>query len=982
MIKTFFSILMMISILCFESSFAGTTGKIAGKVTDAETGEPLFGVNVIIEGTSYGAATDIEGEYYIINIPPGMYTVKASMIGFTPQRAENIRVQTDLTTEVNFNLGTDAIELGETVLVTARNEIQKDLTSSERSIQSEKIDELPVKDITNILSMQAGVTKDASGNLHIRGGRTTEISYMIDGVQVMNPVNRSAGINIDDQAISELKAITGTFNAEYGQALSGVVNIVTKQGSDKFAVNVTAYGGDHVSFDTDLYSYMDNREWAVAAAKRLATNSGLIDYDFSQHGISSFQELNSALETGDKPWLKKKSYLDSYNPFNNTDLQVNISGPIPFTNNSLSYFIAGRMQNTQSYQKGREYFEPWGIWRPIEADPALEFETASGDEFSLSEYEGYSTQSKLFFNSGPISLSYGIYYNKDYSYSARGKYLLDGGRHFYTDRITQIFTATYVFSNSTFLDFRGSYYTNDHENYAYENPRDYRYVPTNAGDFQQYMFDPERDDNWEVKNNPNDYAYWGNDVQRTNNNSSYISLQADLTSQIDKRNMMKMGVSVRMHDLEQDYYQLQFSEVDYSTVIPGRSSAYHSYYAAKPFEFAAYIQDKLEFEELIINLGLRFDYFDSDGNLLADPRDPQIYQPFKLDHIYKNYDPALSEDQLIEYTVAEREKFWWKKTDPKMQLSPRFGISFPITAEGVIHFSYGHFFQNPEFRYLYANPNFWITGAGSQNLVGNSDLGAERTVMYEIGLQQQLMNNLFLHVTGFYRDIRDWVGTGFPVDTYRGVTYYSYVNKDHATAKGITISASIDLKPLTIDFDYTFQQAQGTSSNATDAYNDLSAGRSPRVQLINLDWDQPHAANMIVNYSQDGWVATLTGNLNSGFPYTPEFSRGEAVGSNALIGLRENSERRPLTMNFDFRVSKSFRFGDLGILGILSVNNLFDTRNANFVYADTGEPDFTLEDYLSTSRFVEITNTKEYFANPGMFSAPRYIQIGFRLSYK
>jgi len=253
---------------------AGTTGKIAGVVTYRETGEPLAGVNVIIEGQNLGAASDEDGSYYILNIPPGVYTIKAIYIGYNTQVVEEVRVQVDLTTRLDFELSTSILESTEEVVVVAERIIQKDLTSSEISMQADQIKALPVRDVPSLLSLQAGITRDASGDLHIRGGRTTEISYMVDGVQVMNAVNRSAGISIDDQSIEELKAITGTFNAEYGQALSGVVNIVTKKGTNKFTVNATAYMGDYLSFDDDVYYLQTNRDWAVEAANALASTEG------------------------------------------------------------------------------------------------------------------------------------------------------------------------------------------------------------------------------------------------------------------------------------------------------------------------------------------------------------------------------------------------------------------------------------------------------------------------------------------------------------------------------------------------------------------------------------------------------------------------------------------------------------------------------------------------------------------------------------
>jgi len=980
-LKLCISHLLILSFLFVATNlFAGTTGKIAGMVTSKENGEALVGVNIVIEGYSLGAATDVEGEYYILNIPPGLYTVKAIYVGYLTQVIEEIRVQVDLTTPINFEMSSSILE-GEEVVVIAEKFIQKDLTSSEITLQSDQINALPARDLTSILTMQAGVTRDAGGALHIRGGRTTEISYMVDGVQVMNAVNRSAGISIDDQSIEELKAITGTFNAEYGQALSGVVNIVTKKGSNKFTVNATAYMGDYLSFDDDVYYIQGNQDWAVAAAEALTSkNSSFVNYDFSQHGIESYSELQSALDDKYKPWQTRDPYLDSYNPFNTYDLQLNISGPVPRTNNKISYFVAGRFQDRPGYAQGRRYFMPWGMWQPV-SDNVHDFEMPDGEQVHLNWYEGISTQAKLFFNFTKLNFSYGFYYNDDYSYGGGQKYRPEGGRNYYTDRLTHIVSATYIFSNSTFLDFKGSYYSNDHESYLYKDPFDYRYMPTKPGDFQEYVFQPDQNSNIEVKNNPNDFTFWGNDVGRSDDFTRYYALQFDLTSQIDKHNLVKFGGSGRFHNIERDYYALQFSQTDYRPIIPGRETPFHTYYTAKPTEFAGYLQNKLEFQDLIINLGIRFDYFNSDGRLLADPRDPQIYSPFKLDHIYKNYAQGVPEEDLIEYTPGEREQFWYKNTKGKYQFSPRFGVSFPITEEGVIHFSYGHFFQNPEFQYLYANPNFWITGAGASNLVGNADLEAERTVMYELGLQQQLFNSLYLQLTGFYRDIRDWIGTGFPIDTYRGITYYSYVNKDHATAKGITLSAAYRLGDFYSNLDYTYQLAKGTSSDVRDAYNDLSAGRAPRVELINLDWDQPHALNLVLGYNhKSGLSATLISSLNSGFPYTPEFARGEATGSSASVGLRENSERRPNTINLDLRLTKTFNLGLFNVQAYLDITNLLDTRNANVVYADTGLPDYTLQDYQNWSRLTEISNSTEYFNNPGRYSAPRFIQLGLRLS--
>lgn len=972
--------------------YGGTTGKIAGRVRGTDTGNPLIGANVFIEGTTLGAATDADGEYYIINIPPGTYAIKVQMIGYITQRVENVRVTVDLTTKLNFDLDMTVIDAKESVVITAKREIQKDLTSSEVSISSDQIETLPVKSVSEILDLQAGVVRDATGELHIRGGRTNEIAYMVDGVQVINPLYRSSGISIDDQAIEELKAITGTFNAEYGQALSGVVNIVTKKGSDKFSVNATAYFGDHLSFDNDLYYVMDNTEWANEMARMISNWDYYPEIDLSQYGITTEEQLVESVLNGEKPWLEKKPYLNSYEPWKNRDLQLNISGPVPGTGKRISYFLSGRYRYNPGHEHGKRYFMPWGYQSPA-MDTVHTFKTPDNEIVPLYRYEGISTQSKIYFKiTNALTLSYGIYYNNDHTYqfdltypAFRYKYVPDAGRNYHTDRYTQILSMTYVFSKSTFLDLKANTYYNHHKEYLYEDPYDYRYMPTNSGDFVQYVFDPAREERIYAITQPGDFNYWGNDPTRTTNITKYTSFKADLTSQFTKRHLAKIGISARLHDLNRENYNLQFSQTNYRPIIPEKSSPYRTNYSAKPKELAAYIQDKIEFNELIINIGLRFDYFDSDGRVLRDPSDPQIYSPFKLGHIYKDYEPGMPDsllNQLTEYTPEEREAFWYKKTTPKYQLSPRFGISFPITDQGVIHFSYGHFFQNPEFQYLYENPNFWIAGAGSRDLVGNADLDAERTVMYELGLQQRLTNNMDLHVTGFYRDIRDWVGIGLPaINTNRGSTYYKYDNRDHAKAKGITLSTSYYTRNLSVNLDYSYMVAKGTSSNPIDAYNDAAAGRAPRVQLVNLNWDQRQSFNLVLTYSKNGWISTLSGTMNSGLPYTPSFIRGEATGGSATVALLENSERRPTMYNVDLRISKSITAFQTQITFFCNVTNLLDIRSVQNVYTDTGKPDYSLQTYDLDNRIVEISSIQEYYARPGNYTGPRFINLGVRLSY-
>ncbi len=237
--------------------FAGSTGKISGTVFDGLLNEPLVGVNVIIkELTGYGAATDLDGKYVILNVPPGTYTVKFSMIGFKTVEISEVRVFIDRIIKVDTELEEESYE-GEVVLVVATREaVEMDRTNTAAYVNSEEIEALPVTNLTEVIQLQSGVVKGADGALHIRGGRSREVAYMVDGIPVTNTFSQGGGSNVDVETdmVSELQVITGTFNAEYGSAQSGVINIVTKVPTGaKIDGNVEVRAGGYYAPDSPMY---------------------------------------------------------------------------------------------------------------------------------------------------------------------------------------------------------------------------------------------------------------------------------------------------------------------------------------------------------------------------------------------------------------------------------------------------------------------------------------------------------------------------------------------------------------------------------------------------------------------------------------------------------------------------------------------------------------------------------------------------------
>ena len=234
---------------------AGTTGKIVGVVIDKVSRQPLIGANVLVNGTNFGTATDAEGRYFILQIPPKTYSVTFSMIGYKDVVVKDVKIQVDLTTTLNAELEEGVIGMDAVQVTAQRPMVQADVTYSQANITSEEIDMLPVEELEDVVALQAGVVN--SGGLHVRGGRSGEIAYLIDGVAVTDPYDAGMAVEIENNAIQELQFISGTFNAEYGKAMSGIINIITKSGDfRKYCGNMSSMLGSYYAND-ELFPQLD-----------------------------------------------------------------------------------------------------------------------------------------------------------------------------------------------------------------------------------------------------------------------------------------------------------------------------------------------------------------------------------------------------------------------------------------------------------------------------------------------------------------------------------------------------------------------------------------------------------------------------------------------------------------------------------------------------------------------------------------------------
>ncbi|HEY6952396.1 MAG TPA: TonB-dependent receptor, partial [Bacteroidota bacterium] len=248
--------------LCCVAMLPGQDkGTIKGVVRDAKTKEGLPAVNVKIVGTYYGASSDFEGKYQVQNINPGSYTLQFSIIGYTPVQRTNVTISAGQVLEINQDMGETVLTLGQEVTVIGEKPLFNiEETSSRRSVTSDDLKAAAVNDVQDVVSQQVGVVQ-TDNEIHIRGGRTYENAYLIDGISVQDPLSGTGfGLQLSTDAIQEMQVITGGYNAEYGQATSGVVNVTLKEGGDKYQGGISYKRDDlglgrspFLSFNTELY---------------------------------------------------------------------------------------------------------------------------------------------------------------------------------------------------------------------------------------------------------------------------------------------------------------------------------------------------------------------------------------------------------------------------------------------------------------------------------------------------------------------------------------------------------------------------------------------------------------------------------------------------------------------------------------------------------------------------------------------------------
>lgn len=862
-------------VLLVPAARAGTTGKISGRVLDGKK-QPVSAANVIVIGAPLGALTDDDGRYMILNVPAGTYSVKVSMLGYRAVTTTGVTVSADNTTRLDLELVETPVAMQEVVVNARRPVVEINRTSTLASVSRKEIGKLPVQELQDVVNLQAGVVDG-----HFRGGRKGEVQFQVDGVSVNNAYDNTAGLRLDRSLLEEVQVISGTFDAEYGQAMSGVVNAVLRRGGDKY-------------------------EWDGEVL--------LGGYAYRGGGVR-LQEFWSS-------------------PTDLTNFQITLSGPTQLP--KTTFLLSGGYKSFNESTYGRRFYTPAAAPGDATREADIKAFVPDGDQkrVMLGTREEWSAIGKLTNRSIPnVELSYQVLLNAYDAQRADWTFAInpDGRTDQRTVSLVHGLDYTHTLSKTLFynLGLRQNYW--DYRDWKYENPFDSRYDfygPAEAPTYPGF----------------NGLTVQGVSFARFKQNTNAFVAKGSITNQISPDLQLKLGGEFTAP-------RIRFGEpgrVTYGTVSGGRQGVIRDRLGRLPESMpvfaSAYAQNMVEWEDLTLRGGLRYEFFDARSSLPSDLSNPSN-------------------------VIAGAPQSVPRATTNKHSLAPRIGVSYPISKTAALFFAYGHFYQLPSLGIIFTRANYDTLLRNLQaanpnyDVLGNPDIRPEKTVQYQFGYKQAITPDFGLEMNAFYKDIRDLLGVEF-ISTYNAAEYARWTNVDFGSVVGFTLTGNHRaIGPFTVTADYTWQIARGNTSDPRETATRAEAGEDPRPQQVALNWDQRHTFNMQVAYSQpDLFTGALVLRAASGQPYTPILDEG--FGNSIEI----NSGRKPSAVALDLRLEKDVFWRGQTFSSFLRVFNAFDAKYFNgSVFESSGSPFY--------SRFP--TRDEGALQNPTRLYAPRRIELGF-----
>ncbi|MFH1196217.1 MAG: carboxypeptidase-like regulatory domain-containing protein [bacterium] len=923
---------MIIILLKVSMIFAGTTGKIAGRVTDRDTGEPLFGVNVIVLGTNLGAATDFDGYYAILNVPPGVQKLSVSMIGYSTVIVNEVRVRIDETSPVDVQLVSQAFETGSITVVAERNLIKQDVSTSVTAVQPDEIQSLPVASINEVISLQAGV----EDGLIIRGGKSDGVLFQMDGATMRDPRNNKPISSIALSSIQEVSIERGGFNAEYGQVRSGIINIVSREGSttNYYGAIQTRYSPatpKHYGISVYDPNSMWNRPYLDPEVCWTGTESGAWNI-YEQRQYPKFEGWNSVSEgllTDDDPtndlspsaaqkvWMYERRRRPAIEPDYSVD--ASFGGPVPIIGKDL-----GKLRFFSSFRLEKEM-----LLIPLSRPDYKEYTFS----FKINSDVNESSKLQLIANMGK---TFNVAMNRDDVQFASPTWGINGlGQQYWSPtnyirtpyqiaEVTNEQRPSRIFCDSWYSQAEVNHFTLsgkytsfinsstyyevsfEHVGRQYETgpiaqrnlTKNYEVVPGYFVDEAPFGFDPS------PTTGLTGMFYGGHSstIRDSSKLNSYL-LKGDLVSQVTKEHMIKGGVEVSYYDLNLDYgsVNLFFNDINYVKE------------QWKPYRVSAYIQDKIEALGFIANLGLRMDLSNPNTNWVnADPFDESFFSSgYSTANIYPE-----------------------ETTEVDVSFSPRLGISLPITEDSKLYFNYGHFKQMPAYEEI-----FRIGRAKSGNMLsyGNPGLVQAKTVSYELGYDHVLLDEYLIQLAAFYNDITNQQAYTQYVSDRKGIGYFVANNNSYQDIRGLELTFKKTHGDWVRGFvNYTYQIV------TSGAFGKQVINEDPGQQKI-LDQNtlvlyqqkpipQPRANLSLTFFSPGDFGPTFLGIQPFGdisVDLLATWQSGEYITYNPNnIPLREIYNNLEVVDYFsaDMRINKSFDFESFKVMLFVDISNLFDIK--------------------------------------------------------
>jgi len=532
------------------------------------------------------------------------------------------------------------------------------------------------------------------------------------------------------------------------------------------------------------------------------------------------------------------------------------------------------------------------------------------------------------------------------------------------DRSTNvIFSVNHMLSRKAFHELKVMTVDRRDGTYVYENPGDSRYV-----------------NDWYSLNPGPGFSTGGNDKTHNRLFTKKLDVKYDLNFQISAHHNLKTGFLATANDKNiinrTIVNELRNSSLDrkldtlftaggmkigyfnYKPQVLDDTTAYADLYRKKPVEFSAYLEDKMEYEDLVINLGVRYDWFDPRTEVPSNWRNP---------------------GNQLGYDDNPERRSTYSAAKPSSQVSPRFGLAYTLGSAAKLHFSYGHFFQVPDAYAMYQNHNFLIVNSDFASTLGNPLLKPEKSVKYEIGLWQELVKGVGLDVVLYYADVYNLLSTRV-LTTYNDVKYGQYTNKDYGNRRGLEIGLTGDSGPFHGAMNYTLQYTLGNADDPLQTFTRAGSNIDPIKRLIPLAWDQRHTLNVSAGFQSRRTGATLIYYYNSGTPFTWAPLDNSRL---AFVNLYPNNSTIPASSRVDLNGHVDFplRRG-LSLRFSLLVYNLLDAKNELYVDATTGRAN------QSIVREVNLINHHsdftDYYAtlfNPAAYSPPREVKLSIGLQF-